>query len=115
MLSSRTPVPPAPVANQGLEGANMSKRIAMSYIAVALLAVIQPLVSASEVECGGQACAAVSRGLDSFFDRQLPGLGGNGRACADCHMLTNSFQLAPANVEARYQFLQFLRRFDGKA
>ena len=58
---------------------------------------------------------AIERGLHAFLDREVDGLGGNGRACADCHMPTNSFQLSPANVEARYQSLQFRRRFDPKA
>ena len=93
----------------------MHKRITVAYIVVALLPVTQPLVKASDLTCGGQQCAAVGRGLIAFLDRQEAGLGGNGRACADCHMPTNNFQLSPANVEARYQLLQFLRRFDPKA
>jgi len=93
----------------------MHKRITVAYIVVALMPVIQPLVKASDLTCGGQQCAAVGRGLIAFLDRQEAGLGGNGRACADCHMPTNNFQLSPANVEARYQLLQFLRRFDPKA
>ena len=31
---------------------------------------------------------------------------GNGRACADCHMAADHFQLSPADVEARFQLLQ---------
>ncbi|HXK06653.1 MAG TPA: hypothetical protein VMS37_29930 [Verrucomicrobiae bacterium] len=93
----------------------MHKRITVAYMVVALLPVTQPLVKASDLTCGGQQCAAVGRGLVAFLDRQEAGLGGNGRACADCHMPTNSFQLSPAGVEARYQLLQFLRRFDPKA
>jgi cytochrome c peroxidase len=61
--------------------------------------------------CGGEPCDAVNRGLRAFFDRQLDGLGANGRACADCHMATDAFQLSPENVEARFQLLQ--RRLDG--
>jgi cytochrome c peroxidase len=57
-------------------------------------------------DCGGEPCAAVVRGLVGFFDRRLAGMAGNGRACADCHMPTDSFQLSPANVEARFQLLQ---------
>ena len=34
----------------------------------------------------------------------------NGRACADCHMATDNFQLSPASVEARFQLLQRRRR-----
>ena len=63
----------------------------------------------------GVACEAVARGLRAFLDRDLHNLGGNGRACADCHMPTDNFQLSPANVEARFQLLQFRRRFDRKA
>jgi hypothetical protein len=51
-------------------------------------------------QCGGEPCDAVVRGLRAFFDRRLHDLGGNGRACADCHMATDHFQLSPADVEA---------------
>lgn len=57
-------------------------------------------------DCGGEPCDAVQRGLVAFFDRTLDGLAANGRACADCHIATDSFQLSPANVEARFQLLQ---------
>ena len=57
----------------------------------------------------------MERGLKAFLDHEVDGLHGNGRACADCHMPTNSFQLSPASVEARYQLLQFCSRFDPKA
>src|SRR5690242_157202 len=66
-------------------------------------------------QCTGAQCGPVERGLHAFVDREVGGLGGNGRACADCHMPTNSFQLSPANVEARYQSLQFRKQFDPKA
>ena len=65
--------------------------------------------------CSGEPCDAVSRGLLTFFDRRLVGLGGNGRSCADCHMPTSHFQLAPEDVEFRYHLLQFVRRFDPSA
>ena len=65
--------------------------------------------------CGGEPCDAVVRGLFRFLDRRLDGLDGNGRACADCHMPTDSFQLSPADAEARFQFLQFRRHFDRDA
>jgi cytochrome c peroxidase len=60
--------------------------------------------------CGGAPCDAIGRGLLAFFDRKLPGLSANGRACADCHMADDSFQLSPASVEARFQQLQRRRR-----
>ena len=59
--------------------------------------------------CGGARCDAIARGFHAFFDRQLPGLEGNGRACADCHMATDSFQLSPADVEQRFQNLMSRR------
>lgn len=65
--------------------------------------------------CGGEPCDAVARGLFHFFDRSPDGMAGNGRSCADCHMATDRFQLSPANVERRFQFLQWLRRFDAEA
>ena len=65
--------------------------------------------------CGGEPCDAVARGFRGFFDRQLDGLNANGRACADCHMPTDSFQLSPASVEARFQFLQWRRRWNPDA
>jgi cytochrome c peroxidase len=66
-------------------------------------------------DCGGEPCDAVARGLRAFFDRQLDGLSGNGRACADCHMPTDNFQLSPASAEARFQFLQWRRRWNPDA
>jgi len=41
------------------------------------------------------------RGKASFHDRNLAGLGGNGRACSDCHMDSENFQLTPAAAKAR--------------
>ena len=70
---------------------------------------------AAAPECGGEPCDAVLRGLGAFLDRRLAGLEGNGRACADCHMPTDSFQLSPASAEARFQLLQWRRRFNPKA
>jgi cytochrome c peroxidase len=72
--------------------------------------------SSSRVDqCGGEPCDAVARGFRAFFDRRLDGLAANGRACADCHMPTDSFQLSPASVEARFQFLQWRRRWNPDA
>jgi len=61
--------------------------------------------------CGGEPCNGVERGRHAFFDGHLDGLGGNGRACADCHMASDNFQLSPADVEARFQDLA-RRRLD---
>jgi cytochrome c peroxidase len=65
--------------------------------------------------CGGQPCDAVVRGFAAFLDRRLHDLGGNGRSCADCHMPTDQFQLSPANVEARFQLLQWRRKWNPRA
>jgi cytochrome c peroxidase len=62
-----------------------------------------------DLQCGGEPCEAVARGFRAFFDRRLEGLEGNGRACADCHMAKDHFQLSPADVEARFQRLQLRR------
>ena len=85
---------------------------------------LAPVVSALEpgaesvqvpADCGGEPCDAVVRGRRAFFDRELHGLGANGRACADCHMATDHFQLAPAGVEARFRLLELRRRGDPAA
>ena len=65
--------------------------------------------------CGGEPCDAVVRGLLHFFDPNPEGLGGNGRSCNDCHMVTDRFQLSPANAERRFQLLQWRRRFNPNA
>ena len=44
---------------------------------------------------------AFCRGKANFHDRTLAGLGGNGRACVDCHMDSENFQLTPAAAQAR--------------
>jgi cytochrome c peroxidase len=56
-------------------------------------------------DCDGQLCAAVVRGFLAFNDRHLNELGGNGRACADCHMPTDGFQLSPAAARERFEGL----------
>jgi cytochrome c peroxidase len=66
-------------------------------------------------DCSGQPCDAVARGFRAFMDRRLHGLDGNGRACADCHMPADNFQLSPASAEARFQLLQWRRQFDPHA
>ena len=71
--------------------------------------------SSPEPECGGEPCDAVVRGLRAFLDRKLPGLEANGRACADCHVPIDSFQLSPKIAEARFQLLQWRRRHDATA
>ena len=67
------------------------------------------------LDCGGESCAAVARGALAFVDRRLNGLSANGRACADCHMVTDHFQLSPASAEARFRLLKLRQRFDPDA
>jgi cytochrome c peroxidase len=66
----------------------------------------QPYPAAS---CRGEPCDAVIRGSFAFFDRNLHGLKGNGRSCADCHMPQEQFQMSPASVEARFKKLEWRR------
>jgi cytochrome c peroxidase len=61
------------------------------------------------LDCHGAECGAVYRGRQAFSDRNLHGLDANGRACADCHMPTEHFQLTPAAVEQRFQQLAAAR------
>jgi cytochrome c peroxidase len=70
---------------------------------------------APHLDCGGEPCDAVLRGFRAFFDRRLEGLGANGRACADCHMANDRFQLSPAGAERRFQSLERRRRFHPEA
>jgi cytochrome c peroxidase len=60
--------------------------------------------------CSDDACdrveAAVCRGQANFNDRTLAGLGGNGRACSDCHLASHGFQLTPAVARARHEAME---------
>jgi cytochrome c peroxidase len=69
----------------------------------------------SDRQCSGEPCAAVFRGLSAFVDRDLHALDGNGRACADCHMPSDHFQLSPASAESRFQNLQRRRVWNPEA
>ena len=60
---------------------------------------------ATKLNCDSQPCDAVARGRAAFNDRNLRDLGGNGRACADCHMPSEAFQLSPAVARARFEAL----------
>ena len=57
------------------------------------------------LNCQTTPCDAVARGRAAFNDGRLVGLGGNGRACADCHVPSESFQLSPAVARARFERL----------
>lgn len=69
----------------------------------------------AERRCDGESCVAVFRGFLAFFDGDLRELGGNGRSCADCHLLSDQFQLSPASAEKRYQRLQQRRERNSRA
>jgi cytochrome c peroxidase len=45
---------------------------------------------------------AFCRGKANFHDPTLAALKGNGRACSDCHMDSENFQLTPAAAQARF-------------
>ena len=62
-------------------------------------------LGAIQLNCQDSPCDAVARGRVAFNDRNLHGLGGNGRACADCHVPSESFQLSPAVARARFEAL----------
>jgi hypothetical protein len=67
------------------------------------------LESLAPPSADGREPAAVRQGRRAFNDRQLHGLGGNGRACADCHMASNHFSLTPALASARLDAVQGCR------
>ncbi len=56
---------------------------------------------------------AVARGREAFNNPPRNKFGGNGRACADCHMPSESFQLSPEAAKARFEALQ-AKRANGK-
>ena len=60
---------------------------------------------ATKLDCDNQPCDGVARGRAAFNDRNLEQLGGNGRACADCHVPSDSFQLSPSVARARFEVL----------
>ena len=71
--------------------------------------------SATRLNCDEPPCDAVARGRATFNDRNLTQIGGNGRACADCHMPSENFQLSPAAARARFDALQAEREHNRNA
>ena len=69
---------------------------------------------AANLNCDEPPCDAVARGRAAFKERNLGHLGGNGRACADCHIPSEGFQLSPAVAKARFEAMQ-AKRAQGKA
>lgn len=70
---------------------------------------------ATKLNCDDTPCDAVARGRAAFNDRNLKRLGGNGRACSDCHMPSDGFQLSPAAAQARFDALQAERAHNPNA
>ena len=68
-----------------------------------------------KLNCDEEPCDAVARGRVAFNRRNLKDLGGNGRACADCHMPSDSFQLSPAGARARFERLLAARAHNAHA
>jgi cytochrome c peroxidase len=71
--------------------------------------------NATKLNCDEPPCDAVARGRAAFNDRNLNQIGGNGRACADCHMPSENFQLSPAAARARFDALQAEREHNPNA
>ncbi|MBZ5548585.1 MAG: hypothetical protein LAO22_11630 [Acidobacteriia bacterium] len=95
-----------------------SRSIFRNLLVLAITA--SPLTVTSQTQQDGRSAYhgeddAVARGRIAFFQRDLRKLGGNGRSCADCHMPTQEFQLSPAAAKARFDLLQWIRRFFPKA
>lgn len=84
-------------------------------LASGVIACLAVLMTATAAQPGQDISSRSAHGLRAFFDRKLDGLGGNGRACSDCHMPSDRFQLSPASVEARFQSLQLQRQDDPDA
>jgi cytochrome c peroxidase len=59
----------------------------------------------TKLDCESTPCDEVARGRAAFNDRNLSQLGGNGRACADCHVPSDSFQLSPETARRRLDAL----------
>ena len=69
----------------------------------------------TKLNCDNAPCDSVARGRVAFNERNLRELGGNGRACADCHMPSDSFQLSPATARARFEALSEKRAHNKNA
>ena len=92
-----------------------SALILFTLLSVSLIAAVSPRggfgqeptgIGVTKLNCDGRPCDAVARGRVAFNDRNLIGLGGNGRSCADCHIPSENFQLSPAAAKARFDALQ---------
>ncbi|HEX6624169.1 MAG TPA: hypothetical protein VF064_10685, partial [Pyrinomonadaceae bacterium] len=64
---------------------------------------------ATQLNCDERPCDQIARGRAAFHDRNLRQLGGNGRACSDCHLPSDGFQLSPEAARTRFDALQAAR------
>ena len=102
-------------AAAGLLATVLSTRITGPVSAQPIEAMHPVIADRIPVDCNGSDCAAVARGRAAFLRRNLEKLGGNGRACADCHMPSEAFQLSPAAARSRFDALQARRVDDDDA
>jgi len=56
-------------------------------------------------DCAQTPCGSVEQGREAFNNPPRKKFGGNGRACADCHVPSENFQLSPESVKARFDAL----------
>ena len=78
---------------------------ALARVRVAVRPAVAQEMGTTKLNCNTRPCDAVAHGRKAFDDRRLRDLGGNGRACADCHMPSEAFQLSPAAARARFEAL----------
>src|SRR6266536_2353507 len=64
---------------------------------------------AMQLNCDERPCDAVARGRAAFNDRNLNDLGGNGRACSDCHPRLLSLGLRRCRLNGRTTRMQTIR------
>ena len=90
---------------------NVAGRLVLGAISVtalsmgARIALSAQGVGEVKLNCQNVPCDAVARGRVAFSDRNLLELDGNGRACADCHVPSENFQLSPAVARSRFEAL----------
>jgi hypothetical protein len=82
------------------------------FLSLFAIAAVMPDTSLGQ-ESEGE--TAVARGREAFNNPPRKKFGGNARACADCHIPSESFQLSPAAAKARFDALQAARARDKNA
>jgi hypothetical protein len=93
---------------------------AAAFLAVTLLGTAAGRMRAQDVavtklNCDETPCDSVARGRAAFNSHNPGQLGGNGRACADCHVPAEQFQLSPAIARARFEALLARRQVNKNA